>query len=68
MFSKFSKTRLNFKRLLNLRFQIWNKLASEWKFPQPKKLATDCDLDDLGPEINKILAGEQRGRLEVNLQ
>ena len=68
MFSKFSKTRLNFKRLLNLRCQIWNKLASEWKFPQLKKLATDCDLDDLGPEIDKILAGGQRGRVVVNLQ
>ncbi len=47
---------------MNLICQIWNKLASECKFPQPKKLATDCDLDDLGPEINKILAGKQRGR------
>ena len=53
---------------MNIRCQIWKKLASEWKFPQLKKLASDCDLDDLGPEINKILAGEQRGRLEVNLQ
>ena len=45
---------------MNLRCQIWNKLASEWKFPQLKKLATDCDLYDLGPESEKILAGEQR--------
>ena len=43
---------------MNLRCQIWNKLASEWKFPQLKKLATDFDPDDLGPEIDKILAGE----------
>ena len=44
---------------MNLICQIWNKLASEWKFPQPKKLATNFDLDDLEPEIDKILAGEQ---------
>ena len=53
---------------MNLRCQIWKKLASEWKFPQLKKLASDCDLDDLGPEIDKILAGGQRGRVVVSLQ
>ena len=53
---------------MNLRCQIWNKLASEWKFPQLKKLSEDCYLDDLGPEIDKILAGEQRVRVVLNLQ
>ncbi|MBG56153.1 MAG: oxidoreductase [Deltaproteobacteria bacterium] len=53
---------------MNLRCQIWNKLASEWKFPQFKKLSTDCDLDNLEPEIEKIIAGHQRGRVVVNLQ
>ena len=53
---------------MNLRCQIWNKLASEWKFPQLKQLSVDCDLDDLEPEIDKILAGGQRGRVVVNLQ
>ena len=43
---------------MNLRCQIWNKLASIWKFPQLKKLATDCDLDDIEPEIDNILACE----------
>ena len=53
---------------MNLRCQIWNKLASEWKFPQLKQLSVDCDLGDLGPEIDKILSGGQRGRIVVNLQ
>ena len=53
---------------MNLRCQIWNKLASDWKFPQLKQLSVECDLDDLGPEIDKILAGGQRGRVVVNLQ
>ena len=44
---------------MNLIFQIWNKLASEGKSTQPKKLATNFDLDDLEPEIDKILADEQ---------
>ena len=53
---------------MKLRSQIWNKLASEWKFPQLKLLSVDGDLSSLGPEIEKILAGGQRGRVVVNLQ
>tara|TARA_B100001250_G_C19226371_1_gene540187 strand:- start:26 stop:220 length:195 start_codon:yes stop_codon:yes gene_type:complete len=53
---------------MNLRCQIWNKLASEWKIPQLKKLATDCDLDNLEPEIEKILSVEQRGHVVVILK
>ena len=44
---------------MNLRCQFWNKLASEGKFPQPKKLATNFDLDELELEIDKIIAAEQ---------
>ena len=53
---------------LNVRFHIWNKLASEWKFPQLKQLSVDCDLGKLGPEIDKVLRTGQRGRVVVNLQ
>ena len=53
---------------MNLRCQIWKKLASEWKFPQLKQLSVDCDMDNLEPEIVKILEGGQRGRVVVNLQ
>jgi putative YhdH/YhfP family quinone oxidoreductase len=52
---------------MNLRCQIWNKLADEWKFPQLEQLSVDCTLDNLSPEIDKILAGGQRGRVVVNL-
>ena len=53
---------------MNLRCQIWKKLAPEWKFPQLKKLEIDCDLNDIGPKIDKIHVGEQRGSVVVNLQ
>ena len=53
---------------MTLRCQIWNKLASELKFPQFKQLSVDCDLDDLGPEIDMIFAGSQRGRVVINMQ
>ena len=51
-----------------LRREIWNKLAGVWKFPQLEKLTIDCTLEGLDPEIDKILAGGQRGRVVVDLQ
>jgi putative YhdH/YhfP family quinone oxidoreductase len=53
---------------MSLRIEVWNKLAGEWKLPQLKKLSNDCTLDELDPEIDKILAGGQRGRVVVDLQ
>ena len=51
-----------------LRREIWNKLAGIWKFPQLEQLTIECTLEELDPEIDKILAGGQRGRVVVNLQ
>ena len=53
---------------MSLRSEIWNNLAGEWKLPQLKQLSIDCTLDRLDPEIDKILAGGQRGRVVVDLQ
>ena len=53
---------------MSLRSEIWNKLAGEWKLPQLKQLSIDCTMDRLDPEIDKILAGGQRGRVVVDLQ
>ena len=51
-----------------LRLEIWNILAGIWKIPQLEQLTIDCTLEELDPEIDKILAGGQRGRVVVNLQ
>ena len=51
-----------------LRLETWNKLAGIWKIPQLEQLTIDCTLEELDPEIDKILAGGQRGRVVVNLQ
>ena len=50
----------------NLRREIWSKLAGVWKFPQLEQLTIDCTLETLDPEIDKILAGGQRGRVVVD--
>ena len=51
-----------------LRREIWKKLAGDWKLAKLQKLTIDCTLDQLDPEIDKILAGGQRGRVVVDLE
>ena len=53
---------------LNLRAEIWGMLSEEWKLPQLSQLKIDCNLDDISTEIDKIIAGAQRGRVVVDLQ
>lgn len=49
------------------RQRLWQLLAGPWRPPQLAALARDVLLDDLEPEIARILAGEQTGRVVVNL-
>jgi acrylyl-CoA reductase (NADPH) len=51
----------------DLRWDLWQKLASTWKLADLDRLASDCTLADLDPEIDRILAGKQLGRVVVNL-
>ncbi len=50
-----------------LRQTIWSRLASDWKLEQLEALTLECTLDTLFPEIDKILQGQQRGRVVVRL-
>ena len=50
-----------------LRREIWRKLANVWKFQELHLLTIDCTLEGLDLEIDKILAGGQRGRVVVDL-
>ena len=53
---------------MSIRQEIWSKLSEEWKPAGLERLAFDCRLEKLNPEIDRILAGVQRGRVVVNLQ
>ena len=53
---------------MSIRQEIWSKLAEEWKPAGLERLAFDCRLEKLNPEIDRILAGGQRGRVVVDLQ
>jgi hypothetical protein len=51
-----------------LRRKVWNLLAGEWKPKNLENLSKECTLDQLDPEIERILSGAQQGRVLVNLQ
>ena len=53
---------------MSMRRKIWSRLAQEWKLDELESLANECTLEQLNPEIDRILAGEQQGRVVVNLQ
>jgi acrylyl-CoA reductase (NADPH) len=49
------------------RLRLWQKLAGEWKLVNLNDLATECSLEGLEIEIERILQGKQRGRVVVDL-
>ncbi len=51
-----------------LRRQLWQKLAGEWKIDSLNSLAREVTLNELNAEIDRILRGEQVGRVVVRLQ
>ncbi len=51
-----------------LRRELWRRMASDWKLDQLSDLTVDCTLETLLPEIDKILKGQQRGRVVVDLR
>jgi hypothetical protein len=50
------------------RKEIWSKLANEWKPKNLEYLAVDCSLEQLNSEIDKILIGNQKGRVVVDMR
>jgi acrylyl-CoA reductase (NADPH) len=52
---------------MEARRQVWHKLAGPWKLSQLDRVATERTLDGLEPEIERILQGQQTGRIIVNL-
>jgi len=50
-----------------LRKRIWNRLAAEWKIAALGEMYKEVALASLPDEIEKILKGQQKGRVVVNL-
>ena len=53
---------------LEERQRIWQLLAHEWKLDTSAMLAREVTLEELEPEIDRILQGGQTGRVVVRLK
>jgi len=49
------------------RRRTWEKIANEWKLPDLDRQTSLCSLEELDGEIERILAGKQKGRVIVDL-
>lgn len=52
---------------MDLRQNIWNKIATDWKLPTLDGVTIDCSLQELSGQIDHILNGQIRGRVVINL-
>ncbi len=52
---------------MTFRRQTWEKIASEWKLADLDRQTSLCSLEELNSEIDRILAGKQKGRVIVDL-
>jgi putative YhdH/YhfP family quinone oxidoreductase len=50
-----------------LRRQIWAKIATDWKLTGLEDVIMDCSLQALDQQIDRILEGQMRGRVVVNV-
>lgn len=52
---------------MTFRRQTWEKIAIEWKLADLDRQTSVCALEELNSEIDRILAGKQKGRVIVDL-
>jgi acrylyl-CoA reductase (NADPH) len=50
-----------------IRRRTWEKIANEWKLTALDRQTFVCSLEELDSEIDRILAGKQKGRVIVDL-
>ncbi len=52
---------------MTFRRQTWERIASDWKLTDLERQTSICSLEELDGEIDRILAGKQKGRVIVDL-
>jgi putative YhdH/YhfP family quinone oxidoreductase len=52
---------------MDLRLQVWRNLAGPWKVAAIENLSREISMDDLSDNIDRILKGQQKGRVVVRL-
>ena len=50
-----------------IRKELWNNLAGKWKLDNLEQLVTEVGLEELDTRIEKMLAGQVKGRTIVNM-
>lgn len=53
---------------MDLRRQLWDKLADDWRPPLLNQISKEISLNDLPEYIDLLLSGKIRGRVFVNMQ
>lgn len=53
---------------MKLRTKLWHKLADQWKPRKLDRLVKEISLEELDQEIDRILNGQQVGRVLINLK
>ena len=51
--------------LIDVKEEIWNNFSTNWKLENIDENIKDISLDELPSEIDKILKGEQIGRVRI---
>ena len=51
--------------LIDVKKEIWNNFASDWKLEKINDQIKDVGLEELSFEIDKILKGQQVGRVRL---
>ena len=51
--------------LIEVKKEIWNNFASDWKLEKINDQIKDVGLEELSSEIEKILKGKQVGRVRL---
>jgi len=50
-----------------IRATLWQKMSTDWKLSKLEELTTDCSLEGLDEQIERILKGQIRGRVVVDV-
>lgn len=52
---------------MDLRREIWRRIAGQWKLDNLDAIASECSLEELDGRIKAMIEGKSRGRVVVNL-
>jgi putative YhdH/YhfP family quinone oxidoreductase len=55
------------ERPMDVRLHVWDKIATDWLIDKRERIVKTVSLEELDPEIEKILRGGQTGRVLIDM-